>query len=171
MFPLRLIGYALSELPHSLAGWRRVREVLDEPIEPTRWPRSWPPDGLGVQLDDVGFTFAGDVAAGARRRRPRRRRAGRIVAVVGPTGAGKSTLVELVAGLVAADVRHRAPTPGARAIVFQEAFLFSGTIRHNLALGDEFGDDDLWEALRLARPTTSWPRRRTGSTRSSASAA
>ena len=34
VFPLRLIGYALSELPHSLAGWRRVREVLDEPIEP-----------------------------------------------------------------------------------------------------------------------------------------
>ena len=34
VFPLRLIGYALSELPHSLAGWRRVRDVLDEPIEP-----------------------------------------------------------------------------------------------------------------------------------------
>ena len=34
VFPLRLIGYALSELPHSLAGWRRVRTVLDEPIEP-----------------------------------------------------------------------------------------------------------------------------------------
>ena len=34
VFPLRLIGYALSELPHSLAGWRRVREVLDEPVEP-----------------------------------------------------------------------------------------------------------------------------------------
>ena len=34
VFPLRLIGYALSEMPHSLAGWTRVREVLDEPIEP-----------------------------------------------------------------------------------------------------------------------------------------
>ena len=41
---------------------------------------------------------------------------------------------------------------GGRAIVFQEAFLFAGTIRHNLALGDDrFGDEDLWEALRLAR--------------------
>ena len=34
VFPLRLIGFALSELPHSFAGWDRVREVLDEPIEP-----------------------------------------------------------------------------------------------------------------------------------------
>ncbi len=34
VFPLRLIGFALSELPHSLAGWNRIRTVLDEPIEP-----------------------------------------------------------------------------------------------------------------------------------------
>ena len=34
VFPLRLIGYVLSEMPYSLAGWERVREVLDEPIEP-----------------------------------------------------------------------------------------------------------------------------------------
>ena len=35
--------------------------------------------------------------------------------------------------------------------MFQEAFLFSGTIRHNLALGEVIGEADLWEALRLAR--------------------
>ena len=34
IFPLRLIGYTLSELPRSMAAWRRIREVLDEPIEP-----------------------------------------------------------------------------------------------------------------------------------------
>ena len=41
--------------------------------------------------------------------------------------------------------------PGPRAVVTQEAFLFSGTIRHNLALGQEISEPDLWEALRLAR--------------------
>src|SRR3954454_15740176 len=33
VFPLRIIGYALSALPHALAGWSRIREVLDEPID------------------------------------------------------------------------------------------------------------------------------------------
>ena len=32
VFPLRIIGYLFSEIPHSVAGWRRVREVMDEPI-------------------------------------------------------------------------------------------------------------------------------------------
>ena len=92
VFPLRLIGFALSELPHSIAGWNRIREVLDQPVE--RDPAT--------------------IAAARRhqRGRPRRRRtsatsatrpvlrgitaeipAGRMVAVVGATGAGKSTLL------------------------------------------------------------------------------
>ena len=74
VFPLRLIGYALSELPHSLAGWKRVRTVLDEPIEPD--PRAaieQAPDGTGVRLDDVTFTFAGESRAGAGGRHARRR--------------------------------------------------------------------------------------------------
>ena len=62
VFPLRLIGYALSEMPHSLAGWRRVREVLDEPIEPDPVAAIEPaPDGLGVQLDSIRFTFPGEL--------------------------------------------------------------------------------------------------------------
>jgi ATP-binding cassette, subfamily B, bacterial len=76
---------------------------------------------------------------------------GRIVAVVGPTGSGKSTLVEIVAGLVTPGSGAVRIGGGRRSIVFQEAFLFSGTIRHNIALGDHFGDDELWHALVLAR--------------------
>ena len=57
---------------------------------------------------------------------------GRIVAVVGPTGAGKSTLVELAGGLVGPDRGTVATSPGTRSLVFQEAFLFSGTIRDNV---------------------------------------
>ncbi len=151
VFPLRLIGYALSELPHSLAGWRRVREILDEPIEPDPLEAIGPAaPGRGVQLDDIEFRFPGesrpalaDVSLDVAR--------GRIVAVVGPTGSGKSTLIEIAGGLVAPDDGTVALGPGGRAIVYQEPFLFSGTIRHNLALGDEVTEDELWEALRLAR--------------------
>ena len=151
VFPLRLIGYALSELPHSLAGWRRVREVLDEPIEPDPLASvTAAAPGRGLQLVDLGYTFPGegrpalddvslDVAAG------------RIVAVVGPTGSGKTTLVEIVGGMVAPTTGHVAVGPGERAVVFQEAFLFSGTIRHNVVLGEPIDDEQVWEALRLAR--------------------
>ena len=33
VFPLRLIGFALSELPHSQAGWNRIQQLLEEPVE------------------------------------------------------------------------------------------------------------------------------------------
>jgi ABC-type multidrug transport system fused ATPase/permease subunit len=149
VFPLRLIGFALSELPHSLAGWNRIRTVLDEPIEPD--PGHSIGDaapGNGLELDDVTFAFEGvDDAAlsGVSLTVP----AGRVVAVVGPTGAGKTTLVELIAGLLApgsGSVR----IAGERAIVFQEAFLFSGTVRDNLEIGTRYDDDELWTALEMA---------------------
>ena len=151
VFPLRLIGYALSELPHSVAGWRRVREVVDEPVEPDPAASiAVAAPGRGIQLAAVGFTFPGearpalsgvdlDIAVG------------RMVAVVGPTGAGKSTLAEIVAGLVPVTSGTVATSPGLRAIVFQEAFLFAGTIRHNLVLGDDIDEAALWEGLRMAR--------------------
>jgi len=150
VFPLRLIGYVVSEIPHSQAGWRRVRTVLDEPVEPDPRGRIAPAGGaLAIELDDVVFTFPGEtrptldhVGMSVER--------GRIVAVVGPTGAGKSTLVELIGGLVAPESGRVAVAPGTTALVFQEAFLFSGTIRHNLALGRDHPDDELWDALALA---------------------
>ena len=76
---------------------------------------------------------------------------GRIVAVVGPTGSGKSTLVELTGGLIGPDSGTVATQPGTRSMVFQEAFLFSGTIRENVDLGGGSGDDQIWAALRLSR--------------------
>lgn len=150
VFPLRLIGYALSELPHSLAGWRRVRTILDEPIEPDPRDAIAPaPHGVALALRAITFTFP-DEPRSALDHVDLDVAPGRIVAVVGPTGSGKSTLVEIVAGLVT-------PTSGEvladrpPAIVFQEAFLFSGTIRHNLELGTSIAEPELWEALRLAR--------------------
>jgi ATP-binding cassette, subfamily B, bacterial len=150
VFPLRLIGYVLSEMPFSLAGWARVREVLDEPIEADPALAIKPADeGRGVQVESLEFTFPAEDRA-ALQRISLDVAGGRVVAIVGPTGAGKSTLIELVAGLIPADSGTLRIGPGPRAIVFQEAFLFSGTIRHNIALGEPIGDDEIWHALRLA---------------------
>jgi ABC-type multidrug transport system fused ATPase/permease subunit len=150
VFPLRLIGYVLSEIPHSVAGYRRVTTVLEEPMELD--PRSLvepAPAGLAAELDAVVFSFPDDPRPALDHVSMRIER-GRVVAIVGPTGAGKSTLVELLAGLVAPTSGTVRRAPGPVAIVFQEAFLFSGTIRHNLELGRRHADEDLWDALALA---------------------
>jgi ABC-type multidrug transport system fused ATPase/permease subunit len=150
VFPLRLIGYALSELPRSMAAWQRIQEIVHEPIEPD------PAAGLGeaapgrgVEVDDVTFRHEGedrvalaDVALSIP--------AGTTTALVGPTGAGKTTLAELVVGLVAPTSGSVRVAPGPRCIVFQEAFLLAGTVRENVTLGARCRDDAVRDALRLA---------------------
>ena len=130
VFPLRLIGFVLSELPYSLSGWQRVREVLDEPLEPDPGVRSsTPPTGSGSH--SRRHVHVRGRAVPALRNVDLVVPSGRIVAVVGPTGPGKSTLVELIGGLIAPDRGTVAVAPGRRSIVFQEAFLFAGTVREN----------------------------------------
>jgi ATP-binding cassette, subfamily B, bacterial len=150
IFPLRLIGWTLSELPRSMAGWNRVRAVLDEPIDPDPRARiELAPPGTGIELEAVQYTHVGE-AQPALRDLSLTVPGGLTVAVVGPTGAGKSTLVDVVAGLVEPSRGVVRLAAGDRAVVFQEAFLFAGTVRDNLQVGAGFSDEELWEALRLA---------------------
>ena len=88
---------------------------------------------------------------------------GRTVAVVGPTGAGKSTLTTLLTRLVdpeegavkvdGVDLRElaRHELAGSVALVAQTAFLFDDTIRDNITLGGDYSDEDVWDALRIAQ--------------------
>lgn len=150
VFPLRLIGYALSELPHSYTGFRRVRSTADDPLDddPER-TIGHTDDHVAVRLDGVGFTFPDEtqpVIADATVSIAD----GSVTAFVGPTGAGKSTLVDLVAGLLAPTAGSVALGDGPRAVVLQEAFLFGGTIRDNVVVAADLDDDAVWEALRLA---------------------
>lgn len=150
VFPLRLIAYALGELPQSYAGYRRVGATLDDPIvaDPVESLRP-AAGGTAVRLDDVTFTYPTDRVATIEHAAATIR-AGAVTAVVGPTGAGKSTLVDLIGGLVPATSGSVEVAPGERAIVFQQAFLFGGTVRDNIALGLAVDDDQVWDALRRA---------------------
>ena len=154
VFPLRLIGFTLSELPRSMAAWKRIGAILDEPIgtDPTTLLRV-PPAGLAVQLRDVRFRFD-DGRTDALHGIDLDIRSGSVTAVVGPTGAGKTTVLELIAGLLAPTQGTVAAVAEQRSIVFQEAFLLSGSVRDNILAGRAAGgaitDAAIWTALRAA---------------------
>ncbi|WP_091076530.1 ABC transporter ATP-binding protein [Micromonospora nigra] len=169
-FPVRAIGWVLAELPRSVAGWDRVSRVLDatgempygdtvlDPADPRPATLTFTGVGFGYEPAEAhlpGAQVLGEVSFTVP--------AGRTVALVGPTGAGKSTvaslavrLVDPLAGTVAidgVDVRELTADSLARtaALVAQVPFVFDDTVRANIAL-DRPGIDDetVWAALRLA---------------------
>lgn len=148
VLPLRLIGYALSELPHSQAGWARLEQLLDEPLEAdpalvlTRGPTN------AVDIRDVWATHDAEreVLRGVTAHVP----AGRTVAVVGATGAGKTTLLHVIAGLIPSSSGAITVPQGGTAIVFQEPFLLAGSVRENVTFGQHYSDDAVSDALAAA---------------------
>lgn len=149
VFPLRLVGYALSELPHSQSGYQRVRDIVEQPLDPD--PASdllIRPEGSGVLLRDVVVSLDGvnSVLDGIQLDIP----PAVTVAVVGATGAGKTTLLHAIAGMVAVQRGSIEVPRGPRSLVLQEPFLLAADVRENVTLGEEIPDDDVWRALALA---------------------
>jgi ABC-type multidrug transport system fused ATPase/permease subunit len=161
-FPIRALGWVLGELPRSVVGWDRVQRVLratggmeygGERLTSTGAAR------LEVRDLRFGYLPERDVLAGVDFTVV----PGRTVAVVGPTGAGKSTLTTLLARLVdpeagavlvdGVDLRSlaRDELAGSLAVVPQSAFLFDDSIRGNITLGGDYSDEDVWDALRVAQ--------------------
>ena len=147
VFPLRIIGYLLSEIPHSSSGFKRVREILDEPLEDQPVVNKLSSDSkLAVKIEHARFSYAegavpvfSDVSFSVP--------VGSIVAVVGETGSGKSTLLKLIAGLISAQDGSVHVSEGGSALVFQEPFLFSGSLQFNLTLGKSVPITDIARAL------------------------
>lgn len=149
VFPLRFIGFVFAELPHAQAGWVRVREVLDEAVVRDPWDDVKAADtGSGVVLRhvSVGYGDADPVLRDVNLEIPR----GGVTAIVGATGCGKSTLLRAIAGLQPLRGGDVYVQQRRVALVFQEAFLFSGTLRYNLTLGRDIADRDIDDALAVA---------------------
>lgn len=150
IFPLRIIGYVLSSVPHSASGYKRVREILDEPV--ARDPQTMilaSSAELGVRLEGVTFRYdehlpevVSDVTLNIA--------AGTTVVIVGATGSGKSTLLSVMAGLLQPSKGQVSIANRSASIVFQEPFLFSGTIRHNIDMGRSIEDHVLERSLYLS---------------------
>jgi len=148
----------------ALAGGERVFALMDTPLDIEDSPDAEPlpvVDGR-IDFDAVSFSYAtgGEVLHDI----SLTIQAGTSVAIVGPTGAGKTTLVNLVprfyeatAGRVLVDGHdvRAVRTPDLRrgfGMVLQDPFLFSGTIAENIRYGRlDATDEELLEAARISR--------------------
>jgi ATP-binding cassette, subfamily B, bacterial len=164
-WPIQSLGWLLTEASNTAAAVTRFVEVRDvEPdiVDPPRPIAPAEPVRGEITLRDVAFRHAGserDVLRGV----DLTVRAGETLALVGATGSGKTTLVELVprlqdvtAGSIridGVDVRDMRLATLRRivATAFEDAVLISASVRENVALGTpEATDEDVWAALRVA---------------------
>jgi ATP-binding cassette subfamily B protein len=152
-------------IPRSAVCADRIIEVLDtdSSVVPPTDPVTTVPEHGTLVFDQVELTYPGadvpvlrDLSFAAR--------PGQTVAIIGSTGAGKSTAVNLVPRLFdvtggrvlvnGVDVRRLDPELlwSAIGLVPQKAFLFSGTVASNLRYGNpQATDEELWEALEIAQ--------------------
>ena len=163
-WPTIALGWTLASIQRGLAAMSRVTEVLDENLGGV------PHDGLGGSSDDRarlaggaiefrGLTFAYDSRGPVLRDVSFTVPAGAVVAVVGPTGSGKSTLGTLLCrlyepprGTVWVGGHDARDLPLGRlrrsvGYVPQESFLFSRPLRDNVRLADETAGPERLEAV------------------------
>lgn len=164
-WPIDSIGWLLAEANLAAAACERYHEVMDTPVTVTDPPRpaSLPEPVRGeLRLEGVRFRYPGsptELLAGV----DLVVRPGETLALVGPTGCGKTTLTSLVARLRdvtggritldGVDIRDLPLAHLRRAVAtaFEEPVLFSASVRENVALGrPDASDDEVWEALRVA---------------------
>jgi len=150
VFPLRIIGYLFSEIPHSVAGWRRINEVLDEKL--LRDPADDIQNtqrGAGIEIKDCFFGHQGQIPIISNLNL--KISEGKTVALVGATGCGKTTLLHLISGLISPTSGNIAVQSGGVSLVFQEAFLFAETLRYNITLDAEISTESVKKALEISQ--------------------
>jgi ATP-binding cassette subfamily B protein len=168
LFAVVMVTFMVSMIPRAAVAAERVVEVLDTPstVRQPEHPVTEVPERGTLEFRDVGFAYPGAD-------RPVlcnlsfRVEAGTTTAIIGSTGAGKTTLVNLVSRLADA-------TEGAVLVdgvdvrdldldllwskvgyVPQKPFLFSGTVASNLRYGrPDASDGELWDALEVAQASS-----------------
>jgi ABC-type multidrug transport system fused ATPase/permease subunit len=164
VMPLRMLGMWVGQSQRATASGERIFEVMDEPEEISEKPDAMemPPGDGAVRYEHVTFEYAPG--------RPvlhdidLELEPGKTVALIGHTGSGKTTLASLVPRFYdvtegrltidGADVRDVKLQSLRReiGIVSQDPFLFSATVRENIAFGrPDATDEDIARAARLAQ--------------------
>lgn len=161
--PIEKINAVIESYPKGIAGFKRYIEIMDTEPEIQDKPNAITLEQVkgNIRFENVSFSYE-----------PGRKildginlsiKAGETVAFVGPSGAGKTTLCSLlprfyevdegritIDGIDIRDIKLQSLRKNI-GIVQQDVFLFSGTIRENIAYGDLTAtDEQIWEAARRA---------------------
>jgi ATP-binding cassette subfamily B protein len=162
VFPLRMLGMWIGQAQRATASGERIFEIIDEPeaIAEPEDVRELPKGPGEVRFEDVSFSYFSDdrlVLNGV----DLVLEPGKTVALIGQTGSGKTTLASLVPrfydvsrGRVlvdGVDVRELRLSSLRRqvGVIAQDPFLFSASVRENIAFGTPEATD--WEVEKSAR--------------------
>src|SRR6201999_4122395 len=164
VWPIASLGFLLSMTQESFTAANRIAEIFDAPREITDGPASEVPHGGRLELVDVGFRFP-DARPDdwALRHVDATVEPGETLALVGPTGSGKSVLAALLSRLYdvtegetridGKDTRELS-LPALRATVataFEDPTLFSMSVAENLRLGSpDAKDEQMTQAIEVA---------------------
>jgi ATP-binding cassette subfamily B multidrug efflux pump len=160
-----MLTFMVSMIPRAAVAAERIEEVLNtaSSVVPPASPITTVTEHGTVEFDRVGFTYPGatspvlsDISF--------RVTPGRTTAIIGSTGSGKSTIVDLLPRLFdvtegsvsvnGVDVRQLDPDLlwGSIGYVPQKPYLFSGTVASNLRFGrPDATEEELWQALEVAQ--------------------
>ncbi|WP_054816894.1 ABC transporter ATP-binding protein [Nocardia arizonensis] len=165
LMAVMMASFLAMMAPRAAVSADRIGDVLDtdSSVVAPDLPRPFESDPASVEFDDVEFSFPGAEKPVLKSIRFRVE-PGTTTAIVGSTGAGKTTLVNLLPRLM--DVTGGAIRVGGTdvreldlevlrsqiGLVPQKAYLFSGTVASNLRYGDpDATDEQLWHALEIAQ--------------------
>lgn len=174
-FPMRVFGFFLTSLPPSVVAHDRLDPIFNSEVPPApAVTQPLPAGALAVGASNVVFAFDAPVE-GVGSDEPVVERTqvlsgvdleiapGETIALVGSTGAGKSTLCSILCGLlppeqgevrigdVSVDSIDALERTDAVALVFQESFLFADSVRSNIDLNGTISDEEVRAAAKIAR--------------------
>jgi ATP-binding cassette, subfamily B, multidrug efflux pump len=160
--PIRQLAEKFTTIQAGFTAVERINAILQEPIEirDPEYPKSLPLDGTGkICFDHVWFGYKPDEYV--LKDVTFTLKAGEKIALVGPTGAGKSSIIRLLSRLYeptkgrilidGIDIREitQAELRRCVGVILQDAFLFSGDIKDNITLGEDYAIEQVVEAAEL----------------------
>ena len=162
--PINEIANVTGEIYSALAAAERVFRLLDEPEEAADLPEAQPLSEVKGEISLRNVSFGYTAERTILREVSLHAAPGQLVAIVGPTGAGKTTVINLLmrfydfqqgtGSVDGKDMYHltRSSLRGAYAMVLQDTWLFQGTVCENIAYGREgAAREDVIAAAKAAR--------------------
>ncbi len=161
LWPIRQMGRVLTDMGKAQVSVERIQEILDEPIEDLDEGSSLNKINGEIEFNNVSFQY--EEGKPILKNVSFKAEKGQTIAILGPTGSGKTTLINLLPRLYdyqggsitidGKDIKSICKKSLRRniGIVLQEPFLFSRTIKENIGLAKKkANDDDVFQAAQIA---------------------